>query len=388
MIMPHNNVIQLCQKLVQIESTSPDNGTCLQEIANFLQRLGFNYEIKEFHQQNSNYPVKNLYAWIGQGSNNLCFLGHSDVVPTGNQELWQAPPFSGQVIDDKIYGRGVVDMKGAIAAFLTATSDNINDLNLKQRKLSLLITADEEADAINGTDPMINYLIHEKNEQFAGFIVGEPTSKEYIGDTIKVGRRGSMNFFIQIKGKQGHVAYPNQACNPLPTTLTILQELNEAKLDDGDEYFSPSNLEITSIDVGNGATNVIPEVVQAKFNIRFNTNYSDKSLYEWVIQLCNKHCHTNNTGFELKYTCTAHPFISKSPEFSNKIRNIVQKITNKPVKLDTGGGTSDARFVHKYAPVAEIGLFNATAHQIDEHAHINDLVVLTDIYGEIIKQIV
>lgn len=374
-------MIEILKSLITKKSITPADDGALDYVANFLKDLGFYVEIKTF-QSSGSYPVRNLYARIGNRGSNFCFAGHTDVVPVNNPDEWIVSPFSGEVLNGNIYGRGVVDMKGAIAAMLSATRRYLST-NKLNGSISFLITGDEEAKALDGTSRMLEYL-HTIGEKIDYCLVGEPTNPDVFGEMIKIGRRGSINFKIQIKGKQGHVAYPENAKNPIYEMLNFLSSLKSTPLDSGNSNFPPSNLEITTIDVGNNTTNIIPEEISAAFNVRYNTQHSEKTLIE-LIQ--SKAKHSIHLEYHLECINSASPFLTENQTLVEVLSQIIKEVTRSTPILSTTGGTSDARFIKSYAPVIEFGLVNKTAHQENECCKIEDIEKLEEIYYRLIDKI-
>lgn len=367
------NVAQLTSKLLSFKSVTPHDDGVIDFIISILEPIGFICEKIQFEN------VLNLYARYGSKSPNLCFAGHTDVVPAGDENAWTHPPFAEEIIGDKIYGRGAVDMKGAIASFICA----VQNLNLKNLKgsISFLITSDEEGEAINGTEKVLQYL-KQRGENLDFCIVGEPTNPEFIGQMVKIGRRGSVTFELSIEGKQGHVAYPHLAKNPITQLVGILDILKNKKLDDGTQHFDASNLEVVHLSVNNSADNVIPAYASARFNIRFNDLHTIHSLKSWVVDICKQF----GDNYTLTHGRGAESFLSSDLNFAQQVAKINAQITNHDTQLSTTGGTSDARFIHKYCPVVECGLINQTAHKIDEYTAIYDLKTLEEIYSQVIQK--
>lgn len=358
-----------------MESISPSDGGSLTYLSNLLTKSGFTCYLKEFGDNDQ--KTTNLYAEKGGKGKNLCFAGHVDVVPPGNINSWSYNPFEMTELKGKVYGRGVVDMKGAVSAMVHAIIDYSDQYN---GVVSLLLTSDEEASGKFGTKEMLKWI---KNEgikiDFA--IVGEPTSNKIMGDIIKIGRRGSLNCFLRIKGKQGHVAYPALAINPNNILIKILHELNLWQIDEGNEYFQPSNLEVISIDVDNDIMNIIPESACAKFNIRFNNIQTQEKLSSRLHNICAKY----STDYILDTNVSAEVFFIKKTEFIKTFQNLVSSICEVETKFSTSGGTSDARFLKDICPLLEFGLLNKTAHQVDEYCEITDLQKLYTVYYSAIK---
>lgn len=365
----------ICQKSI---SGEVDKGA-LDVLEHTLTELGFVCHRIPFEGDGS-YRVDNLYAhYAGSpGGRHLCFAGHTDVVPVGDVAAWSVDPFSADIVEDELIGRGAVDMKGAIACWVAAIS-RVLDSDTEIGSLSLLITGDEEADAVNGTVKMLDWL-KERGEQIDHCVVGEPTNPKALGDMIKIGRRGSLGMTLTVKGIQGHVAYPDVAHNPVTDMVQILSTLSSRVLDEGTEFFPPSNLEITSVDVGNSASNVIPAQAVARFNIRYNDLHSKASLLEWIEQSCQ----AVTSDYSLQQGSDCEVFITPPGEFSQLIAGAVEQVTGRMPKLSTTGGTSDARFIKDICTVVECGLINETAHKVDERIAVHALNDLTDIYEKVI----
>jgi succinyl-diaminopimelate desuccinylase len=326
--------------------------------------------------------IDNLYASFGMGAPHLCFAGHTDVVPVGDEAAWTHPPFSGEVVDGKLYGRGAADMKGGVAAFAAAAIDFVQSHKFKGT-LSFLITGDEEGPAINGTVKMLQWC-EKQNIRFDHCLVGEPTCPETLGDMIKIGRRGSLNATLTVHGAQGHVAYPHKADNPIKDALKILSALAALKLDDGNAHFQPSNLEITSVDVGNTASNVIPAKVTAKLNVRFNSEHSIDSLKALLNSTVQDAA--DGRAFDLVFAApVSDVFITQPDGFIDTLKAAIKAETGQTPELSTSGGTSDARFIKNYCPVVEFGLVGQTMHKVDEHIEVSDLEGLTRIYGRLLE---
>lgn len=369
-----NNLVNLCQKLIQYPSITPKEAGAIEFIKDFLTNLGFTCHLKKFGPEDN--LVTNLYAVYGSGTKELCFAGHVDVVPTGEEALWSYPPFSGEINNDILYGRGAVDMKGAIAAFLYATKEIITSGVNLSNKISFLITSDEEGDAKFGTKEMLKWM-EENNFKPSHYIIGEPTCSKHLGDIIKIGRRGSINFDLTVKGIMGHVAYPTLALNPNKLIIDILHKLQHIKFDQGNEYFQPTNLEVTSLTSNNNATNVIPEQAEAKFNIRFNNNYQSEKL----VKIIHENIKEISDNFTLNYSCSAESFMVNKTTFHSKFAEIVEQETKITPEFRTDGGTSDARFIQLYCKeILEFGLLNDKAHKIDEAVKISDLQSLYNVY--------
>ncbi len=371
--------LPLARALVRRASVTPRDDGALDVLQQSLETLGFACARHRFGE------VDNLYARRGSGGPNLCFAGHTDVVPPGKEAVWRAPPFAGDIVEDALWARGAADMKGGIAAFIAAVARLDATGGRTPSSVSLLITGDEEGPAVDGTKKLLP-AIAAAGEHLDHCIVGEPTSQERIGDTIKIGRRGSLNGVVHARGRQGHVAYPERACNPLPTLLDFLHRLRARKLDDGAPSFQPSNLEISSIDVGNPAHNVIPADATARFNIRFNIAHQGAELQGWIGDEARAAAGEGPTALELDLAVMGEAFLTEPGAFTNLLQDAAEAVCGARPALSTGGGTSDARFIKDYAPVAEIGLLGATIHRVDEHVPLADLETLTAIYAEILNR--
>ena len=377
----NNNLMKYLSDLVHCKSLTPLSAGSIEYINDILLDLGFVTEIKIFG--NEEYTVTNLYAALGDESPNICFAGHVDVVPAGDFRLWDHNPFSATLDKDRVFGRGVVDMKGALACALAASEDFIRSYKHPKGTLSFLITSDEEGRAEFGTKKMLSYLYSQPRfNKIDLAILGEPTCENEIGDLIKIGRRGSINFILTLYGVQGHVAYPQLSCNPVYYLVKILHDLVDYNLDERNELFQSSNLELTSIDVDNNATNVIPQEASAKFNIRFNNSHSVESL----VNLINKVISKYSIQYKLTYNFSAEPFVQEPSGIIRDFANIVRETTGVASQFSTSGGTSDARFLRNYCKVVEFGLLSNTAHKINEYAKINDLQRLSDVYYNALKR--
>lgn len=370
--------VLLTQHLIQKPSITPNDAGCLDIIAEHLKAMGFTCHRLPFGK------VDNLYARLGVSGANFCFAGHTDVVPPGDLAKWSVHPFSGDIKQDYLYGRGAVDMKGAIACFIAAVSETISKGPFKD-SVSLLLTGDEEGDARDGTVKVIEWL-QSKGEKISACLVGEPTNPNGLGQVIKVGRRGSLNLKIRTTGRSGHVAYPSFANNPIPPLLDYLQNLLSQPLDNGMKDFDPSHLEITSIDVGNATSNVIPDSAEARLNIRFNPVHTSKSLKDYLNTALEKIRTRYQVEWFFDAQVSGEAFLTNNPALRNLISNSVYEITGKTPEFSTSGGTSDARFLKNICPVVEFGLMNNEAHQIDEKVSIKDLQTLTKIYTKILEK--
>jgi len=376
--------LELANALIRCPSVTPLEGGALDYLSQVLGDAGFNCQRMVFSEEGTP-DVDNLYARIGSSGPNLAYAGHTDVVPVGDEAAWTSPPFSAQVRDGVLYGRGAADMKGGIACFLAAaleyTAKSKGDL---PGSLSFIITGDEEGPAINGTVKMLDRL-KDQGEVVDHCIVGEPTNPQALGDMIKIGRRGSLTGEILIKGVQGHVAYPAMAANPVSGLIDIIHELQSRVLDEGTEHFDPSNLEVTSIDVGNEATNVIPAQAQARFNIRFNDAHDGVSLKAWISDVVDGALKGTELKSEIQYQPSSDSFLTAPGPLVNVLSAAIGSVTGRAPELSTSGGTSDARFIKNICPVVEFGLVNKSIHQVDEHAAVDDLYKLKDIYARFIE---
>jgi succinyl-diaminopimelate desuccinylase len=327
-------------------------------------------------------PVENLYARLGEGSPHLCFAGHTDVVPPGDVASWQVDPFAGEVRGDVLYGRGAVDMKGAIACFMAATA-RVLDAQRPAGSISFLITGDEEGPAINGTRKVLAWLT-KRGEAPDACLVGEPTNAQRLGDTIKIGRRGSLTGRLTVRGIQGHAAYPERADNPIPRLLAMLQALSSEQLDGSSEHFEPSRLVITSVDVGNAASNVIPAEARAVFNVRFNDRHTTRTL-ETTLR-----ARLDATGgdYRLETSNGAEAFVTTPGAFTDLLEALIERDLGVLPELSTSGGASDARFIKDVCPVVEFGLVGATIHQVDERVPVADLEALTRLYQALLASYV
>ena len=370
------DVIALSQALIRYPSITPQSAGCLDFIGDFLQEVGFSC-----HRLNHP-PVDNLYARWGTTAPNFCFAGHVDVVPPGEYGKWQFEPFSAVLDKDYIYGRGIVDMKGAIAAFMIAAKDFIQNTPFTG-SLSFLLTSDEEGPALYGTKHVLQHL-KKINERLDACLVGEPTSTLRVGDTIKVGRRGSVNFSLTENGTGGHVAYPDLADNPIPRFLDCLSQLIALPLDqkdlEGPSNFQPSIFQIVSVDVGNTIYNMIPERISALLNCRFNPHHTGDSLCRWL----HNHAGKFLKNYELTPHISGEAFYCNNDHIKHVVQGAILKSTGLKTTLSTGGGTSDARFIKDMCPVIELGLLNKTAHHANERSSTADLKTLEKIYGQIL----
>lgn len=369
--------VELAQSLIRCESVTPVEGGALTALEDWLQPLGFKAERMPFQDQNTP-DVDNLFARIGSANagRHLCFAGHTDVVPVGNPADWRDPPFAATIREGVLYGRGAVDMKGAIAAFVAATAAYLSDINREPTgAISLLITGDEEGPSVNGTKKMLEVLAG-RGERFDACIVGEPTNPAQMGEMIKIGRRGSLNALLTVRGVQGHVAYPERADNPIHGLLPLLNALADRPLDAGHPHFPASSLQLTSLDVGNLTTNLIPAKAEARFNVRFNANFDGKSLEAEL----RRRLDAVRRPYDLSVSVSGESFVTEPGELTEIVANAVQAVSGSRPEFSTSGGTSDARFIKNYCPVVELGLISATAHQVDEHVLTQDIRDLAETY--------
>ncbi len=375
--------VAIARNLIRCRSVTPEDGGALAYLQDTLGQAGFAVHRATFAEPGTA-PIENLYARIGSEKPNLVFAGHTDVVPPGDEGAWRHPPFGGEVAGDKLYGRGAVDMKGGIACFAAAALDHLAAHGGKPKRgsLSLLITGDEESIAVNGTVKLLKWAA-ERGETFDHCILGEPSNVETIGDTIKAGRRGSLNGTLIVSGRQGHVAYPDRADNPIRGLVALIAAL-QAPLDAGSAHFDPSHLEFTSVDVGNPTVNLIPGEARARFNIRYNDCHSQSAL-KTLIERRTQAAAAGRVRFSFDWQpSNADVFVTKPGPFTDLAIAAIAEVTGRRPKLSTSGGTSDARFIKDYCPVLEFGLVGQTMHQVDECAPVADLVTLTAIYRRMI----
>jgi succinyl-diaminopimelate desuccinylase len=386
--------LPILEALIRCPSVTPDEAGALGYLEKLFAERGFDCERLAFASPGTP-EVQNLFVRIGRSKPHLCFAGHIDVVPPGRSEGWSHPPFAAEQAGGYIYGRGASDMKGSVAAFAAAALDVFGSEEEPAGTLSLLLTADEEGPAVNGTVKVLEWM--SANGHVPDHcIVGEPTSEQLLGDTIKNGRRGSLSFTISIDGVQGHVAYPHKADNPIPKLVRLLDRLNSTRpdggndtggrLDNGNEQFEPSTLAITSVDVGNPAANVIPARATAKLNIRFNTEHTPESLIAFVVGQCEAVERELGGNFTVVDSLGAEAFVTEPGPFLGVVLDSIAEETGVSAKLSTTGGTSDARFVKNYCPVLEFGPSNATIHQVDERIAVEEIRQLARIYRSIIEK--
>ncbi|HST90611.1 MAG TPA: succinyl-diaminopimelate desuccinylase [Brevundimonas sp.] len=370
--------VALTRDLIRRPSVTPADEGAMDVLERVLTDLGFHCRRMPFE------GIENLYARRGATAPNLCFAGHTDVVPTGAFESWSSGPFEAEVRDGVLYGRGAVDMKGGIASWIAAVSRVLAEGDAPG-SLSFLITGDEEGPALHGTKRVVETLMAE-GEVIDACVVGEPSSQQALGDMIKIGRRGSLNSWITVHGKQGHVAYPDRAANPAPVLARLLARLADHRLDDGYEGFQPSNLEITTIDIGNPATNVIPAEARARLNIRFNPSHTGDDLIAWLNAMAGAAQAESGLQIELEHLCSGNAFLTERGEFVTAVQDAVETATGRRPEASTTGGTSDARFIRAMCPVLELGLVGQTMHQIDERVPVAELEALTQVYRRVIER--
>ena len=373
------DALSLAQDLIRCESVTPRDAGALDVLERELTRMGFTCTRYPFGE--GEHRVDNLYARRGRAAPNFCFAGHVDVVPPGEVAKWSQAPFAAEVRDGELWGRGAADMKGAIAAFVAAV-ERVGEV---PGSISFLITGDEEGPAENGTDKLLDAVVA-SGEVIDHCLVGEPTNPTVLGTTIKNGRRGSCNVKVAVKGVQGHVAYPHLAKNPVPVLMDFLGRLLSRELDGGNDFFQPSNLEVTSIDVGNPAHNVIPEVARAQFNIRFNTEHRGDQLKSWIGGVAADVEAESGLDVELDMRVTGEAFLTEPSPFTTLLQDAVEAKTGMRPELSTNGGTSDARYITRVCPVVEFGLVGATMHKVDERVAIADIETLTDIYADVVRR--
>ena len=385
--MPQKSATDILQDLIKCPSVTPDEGGALTALQAVLEPAGFEIARPSFADVDTP-TIENLYATIGTDGPHFVFAGHTDVVPPGDLSAWTHGPFEGEIKDNILYGRGAVDMKGGIACFASAALGFLEDRPDFKGRISFLITGDEEGPAVNGTVKLLQWCA-DKGVQFDHCIVGEPTNPSALGDTIKIGRRGSITGRLTVTGIQGHVAYPNLSDNPVRSIVGLLGALMEPPLDSGNERFQPTNLEVTSIDAGNETTNVTPASITALFNVRFNDEWTPDTiaaeLRKRLDQAVTDNRFRSTDKDPISYDLTfignlSDSFLTRSDTLIDALSDAVQSVTGRKPELSTGGGTSDARFVKNYCPVVEFGLVGQTMHQVDECVDLDDVEQLTRIY--------
>ncbi|MDO6965176.1 succinyl-diaminopimelate desuccinylase [Rhizobium alvei] len=383
--------IENLRQLIRCPSVTPAEGGALTALSAQLSPLGFHVE-RMVAEDEDTPDIENLYARLGSEGPHLMFAGHTDVVPVGDEEAWSHPPFAADIAGGEMYGRGAVDMKGGVACFTAAVARYIEKHGAPKGSISFLITGDEEGPAVNGTIKLLQWA-HEKGERWDACLVGEPTNPDELGDMIKIGRRGSVSGTVTVFGVQGHVAYPHLADNPVRTALAMAGALMDPPFDHGTDDFQPSNLEVTSLDTGNRATNVIPAKVSFAFNIRFNDAWTAESVMAEIVRRLDAQTIGSHRGgrgparYEIVWAeRPSHVFLTRDDRLLASLASAIRDKTGKEPKLSTTGGTSDARFIKDYCPVVEFGLVGQTMHMVDERVPIADLEALTRIYLAFIER--
>jgi succinyl-diaminopimelate desuccinylase len=376
--------VEIAQELIRCPSVTPREGGALSYMQGALEPVGFACH-RLIMSGPSTPDVENLYARLGTGGPHLCFAGHTDVVPPGDESAWTRPPFAADVVDGVLYGRGAVDMKGGIACFAAAALGYIEaNGGLLRGSLSFLITGDEEGPGVNGTPKVLEWM-RATGEAPDACVVGEPTSTKAVGDEVKIGRRGSVTVELTVLGKQGHAAYGQLAENPIPKLARMIDRLSATPLDGGTSKFQPSSVEATVVTVPNSTANVIPAWARATFSIRYNDLHDRASIEAWVRGHCEAVARELTTRFTLAFAGSHEVFLTEPGPLADAVCGAVESVTSRTPELTTNGGASDASFIRKYCPVVELGLLNATAHQVDERVPVADLVTLTAIYRHLIE---
>lgn len=375
--MNHSDTLEFSLQLLRQPSVTPVDHNCQNMMAERLAKIGFHIEPMRFED------VDNLWARRGTTSPVFCFAGHTDVVPTGNLEAWNSDPFAPEIRDGKLYGRGSADMKTALAAMVVASERFVAKHPDHKGSIAFLITSDEEGPSINGTVKVVETL-EARNEKMTWCLVGEPSSTAQLGDIIKNGRRGSLNGVLTVKGKQGHVAYPHLAINPIHTASKAIAELCDTVWDQGNEYFPATSFQISNIQAGTGATNVVPGSMKVTFNFRYSTEVTADELKARVLEMLDRY----GVDYEIEWTLSGLPFLTPVGELVNAAKTAIKNVTGVDAELSTSGGTSDGRFIAPTGTqVLELGVLNATIHQIDEHVNVADLEPLAEIYEQILQQL-
>jgi succinyl-diaminopimelate desuccinylase len=371
--------VALAAELIRCPSVTPKDAGAIDVLVRALERLGFVCTKLEFAEPGTE-PVLNLYARLGTSGRNFCYAGHTDVVPPGRPESWTVDPFAAEIVDGTLYGRGAADMKGGIAAFVASAARFLAARGgAFDGSISLLITGDEEGVSINGTKKVLEWLAA-RGERLDACVVGEPTSAKLLGDMVKIGRRGSMTGTLVVKGVQGHTAYPQLADNPIHRMVRMLHALTREPLDNGTEHFQPSTLQITTTDVGNPASNVIPGEARAVFNIRFNDRWTSATLDGWTRERLAE----VGGSYDLGWSVSGESFLTPPAAVSELLTRAIRQVTGRTPELSTTGGTSDARFIVRHCPVAEFGLVGQTMHKVDERVPTADLGTLAEIYRAVL----
>jgi succinyl-diaminopimelate desuccinylase len=373
--------VALTRALIRCPSVTPEDAGALGLVATALEGLGFECRRLRFSEPGTP-DIDNLYARRGGAQPNFCFAGHTDVVPAGNAAAWSSEPFEAALRDDVIFGRGAADMKGAIACFIAATARYLAATGGEVTgSISLLITGDEEGPAINGTRKALAWMA-ERGETIDACLTGEPTNPTALGEMIKIGRRGSLNGWLTVPGVQGHVGYPHLADNPIPRLMAMLRAITETPLDDGTEHFEASNLEITTLEVGNEAIGLIPAEARARFNIRFNDRHDSVALERWLRERLD----ATGGAYGLDIKVSGEAFLTPPGPLSKLVAGAVAKVTGRMPEFSTTGGTSDSRFIKDYCPVLDFGLVGQTMHKVDEQVPVADLEQLTEIYRTVLER--
>jgi len=372
-----SSTLELAFDLISRPSVTPEDAGCQDVMIQRLEKLGFEIEKMPFGE------VKNFYAKRGSSGPNLCFAGHTDVVPTGPESEWINPPFEPKIIDGKLYGRGAADMKGSLASMVVAVEEFVNANPDHQGQISFLITSDEEGPFVDGTTRVVDTLI-ERKEKVDWCIVGEPSSTNQLGDIIKNGRRGSFSGNLTIYGKQGHVAYPHLAQNPIHIAAPVIAELSETHWDEGNDYFPPTSFQVSNINSGTGATNVVPGTLNTQFNLRFSSELDFEKIKTRILAILEKH----GVKYDIEWTYNGLPFLTRPGELVDAIVKSVEDSVNITPELSTSGGTSDGRFIAQMGTqVVELGPINATIHQINECVEAESLNQLTNIYRKTLENL-
>lgn len=375
--MTQSATLDLSLELLRQPSVTPEDHTCQTIMADRLSKIGFNIENMRFED------VDNLWARRGTEAPVFCFAGHTDVVPTGKLDAWESDPFKPEIRDGKLYGRGSADMKTALAAMVVASERFVEKHPNHKGSIAFLITSDEEGPSINGTVKVVDTL-EARNEKLTWCLVGEPSSTNTLGDIVKNGRRGSLNANLTVKGKQGHVAYPHLAINPIHTAANAIAELCETVWDNGNEYFPATTFQISNINSGTGATNVVPGTLNTLFNFRYSTEVTAEQLKARTLEILDRH----GVEYDIEWTLSGLPFLTPVGELVNAARTAILNVTGTETELSTSGGTSDGRFIAPTgAQVLELGVLNATIHQINEHVNIDELEPLAEIYEQILVEL-
>ena len=375
--MNHSDTLELSLQLLRQPSVTPVDHTCQTIMADRLSAIGFNIENMRFED------VDNLWARRGTEPPVFCFAGHTDVVPTGHLDAWESDPFLPEIRDGKLYGRGSADMKTALAAMVVASERFVKKHPDHKGSIAFLITSDEEGPSINGTVKVVETL-EARNEKMTWCLVGEPSSTNTLGDIVKNGRRGSLNAVLTVKGKQGHVAYPHLAINPIHTASKALAELCDTVWDNGNEYFPATTFQVSNIQAGTGATNVVPGTMTVTFNFRYSTEVTADQLKARVLEILDRHA----VDYDISWTLSGLPFLTPVGELVNAAKTAIKNVTGTETELSTSGGTSDGRFIAPTgAQVLELGVLNATIHQINEHVNIDELEPLAEIYEQILVEL-